>query len=127
MQNIYIVIQKYENSNAAPIELILGDVVLLGEEFKDDEMWPNWINCVSIRTGKSGWTPIQILQIDGETGVATTDYTAKEMTVSVGDMLNGHNELNGWIWCVRESDGQSGWVPEKCLKQIKLQPRNSLD
>lgn len=111
--------KTYVNSNANPIELTVGDVVRLGEKFKDDEMWPNWVHCVSIRTGKSGWTPIQILQIDGETGVATTDYTAKEMTVSVGDVVNGQHELNGWLWCIRKFDGQSGWVPQNCLKQTR--------
>lgn len=119
MQNTYIVTQEYENSNTDPIELKAGDVVNLGEEFKDDDMWPNWIKCVSRKTGKSGWTPIQILQFDGETGTAVTDYTAKEMTVAVGDMVNGDNELNGWLWCVRESDGQSGWVPKKCLAKYR--------
>lgn len=73
---MYVVIQRYTNSNSDPIELKAGDRVSLGEIFKDDEMWPNWINCVSGRTGKRGWTPLQILQIEGETGVATTDYTA---------------------------------------------------
>lgn len=119
MHHTYIVTHKYESSNADPIELTAGDAVRIGEEFKGDENWPNWVNCVSLKTGKRGWTPIQILQVDGETGVATTDYTAKEMTVSVGDVVTGHNELNGWIWCVRGFDGQSGWVPKSCLKETR--------
>lgn len=93
MQKTYIVIHEYENSNTAPIELKAGDTVSLGEEFKDDGMWPNWIHCVSEKTGKNGWTPIQILQINGETGVATINYTAKEMTVAVGDAVSGYNEI----------------------------------
>lgn len=52
---------------------------------------------------------------EGETGVTTVAYTTKEMTVAVGDTVIGYTELNGWIWCVRESDGQSGWVPKNCL------------
>lgn len=115
MQKTYLVIREYENSNTNPIELKAGDEVSLGEEFKDDEMWPNWIHCVSKRTGKRGWTPIQILQIDGGTGIATAEYTAKEMTVAVGEVVSGYQELNGWRWCVRDSDGQSGWVPQNCL------------
>lgn len=119
MQRTYIVVQEYKNSNPDPIELNMGDIVCLGEEFKDNEMWPNWIHCVSKRTGKGGWTPIQILQIDGGTGVATADYTAKEMTVAVGEAVNSDRELNGWFWCVRQSDGQSGWIPQNCLKQTR--------
>lgn len=119
MNKTYIVIQKYENSNTDPIELKLGDEVHIGEEFKEDETWPNWVKCVSKRTGKSGWTPLQILQIDGDIGITTIEYTAREMTVAVGDVVNGYNELNGWIWCARESDGLTGWIPQNCLNEIK--------
>lgn len=119
MQETYMVIQEYENSNTDPITLKAGDVVELGEKSKDEGPWPNWIYCVSNRTKKTGWTPSQILQIDGETGIAITDYTAKEMTVAVGDMVSGDTACNGWLWCVRESDGQSGWVPKNCLNRIK--------
>lgn len=118
MHQTYILVREYENSNPDPIELKKGDVVKLGETFTDNALWPNWINCVSGRTGKSGWTPMQILQVDGETGMASTDYTAREMTVEVGDMVMADRELNGWRWCVRESDGESGWVPEMCLKRV---------
>lgn len=118
----YIVIQDYENSNTEPIELNASDMVIIGEKFEDDEQWPNWIYCVSLKTGKGGWTPVQILRMDGGTGVAMLDYTAKEMTVAVGDIVSGDNEMNGWLWCFRKSDGQSGWVPQNCLKQYKSGP-----
>ena len=118
MQEEYIVVHKYESSNINPIELKAGDVVEIGEKSKDDGSWANWIYCVSIRTKRAGWTPVQILEIAGEKGVATTDYTAKEMTVAVGDVVQGHNELNGWLWCTRKSDGESGWVPQNCIKLL---------
>lgn len=115
MQRTYLVIKEYENSNGNPIELKAGDEVRIGVKFEDDGTWPNWIHCVSKSTGKSGWTPVQILQINGKSGVAVTDYTAKEMTVTAGDVVTGYQELNGWLWCVRQSDGQSGWVPANRL------------
>ncbi len=115
MQKAYTVTQAYQNSNPDPIVLKSGDEVSVGERSQADGPWPNWVYCVSDRTQKAGWTPIQILQISGEIGIATTDYTAKEMTVEVGDLVLGDNELNGWLWCVRESDGQTGWVPQECL------------
>lgn len=119
VQDTYIVTQEYENSNADPIVLEEGDMVRLGQRSDDNGPWANWIYCLSGRTGKTGWTPVQILQIDGETGIATTDYTAKEMTVVVGDIVCGNQDLNGWLWCVRESDGESGWVPKNCLSHTK--------
>lgn len=116
MKKTYVVMQENKNSNEDPIELKMGDVVKLGEKSNDTETWANWIYCTSHRTQKAGWTPIQILKIDGESAVATTDYIATEMTVSIGDILIGSNELNGWVWCVREADAESGWVPLNCLK-----------
>lgn len=115
MEQVYIVVEDYENSNADPIQLNAGDTVKLGEKSNDDGPWANWIYCVSERTEKAGWTPVQILQMNGATGTATTDYTAEEMTVAVGDILYATTELNGWLWCLREADNQRGWVPKNCL------------
>ena len=114
----YIVIEGYENSNKDPIELKIGDIVQLGEKSDDNGPWANWIYCVSDRTAKTGWTPVQILQRDGKKGIAKADYIATEMTVSIGDTLIGDAELNGWIWCIRKADGESGWVPQKCLSVV---------
>lgn len=119
MKESYLVVQSYENENADPIELKIGDSVKLIEKSNDNGPWANWIYCVSDRTGKAGWTPIQILQIEGETGVSTAEYIAKEMTVAEGDVLTGDHELNGWLWCIREADGESGWVPKNCLNHPK--------
>lgn len=119
MKKEYIVIKAYENSNTDPIVLNKGDVVQLGEKSKTDGPWPNWVYCISNRSGKAGWTPIQVLQIGKETGVAITEYTAKEMTVDIGDVLYGDKELNGWLWCLRKTDREEGWVPKDCLNHIK--------
>lgn len=118
MAKMYIVKQEYQNSNTDPIELKSGDLVSIGEEFKDNSMWPNWVNCVSKKTNKNGWTPIQILQINGSTGIALCDYSAKEMTVAVNDVVSGFKEMNGWIWCIREADKENGWVPASCLERV---------
>lgn len=116
MQKKYIVIEDYKNSNEDPIELTAGDSVRLGEKSDNDGPWANWIYCTSDRTGKSGWTPTQILKMDGLVGVATSDYVAAELTVAVGDILIGDIETNGWLWCIRETDNDAGWVPLNCLR-----------
>lgn len=112
----YRVTEAYENSNPDPIVLLAGDRVTLGEKSQADGPWPNWIYCVSLRTGKAGWTPVQLLAAQGGTAVATADYNAWEMTVAVGDLLQSDRELNGWRWCLRQADGQTGWVPTQCLE-----------
>lgn len=119
MQKKYIVIEDYENGNDDPIELKTGESVQLGEKSNDNGPWKNWIFCTSHKTGKSGWTPVQILQMEGQVGIAVADYIATEMTVSIGDMLVGGAVLNGWVWCIRKADIASGWVPQECLSLTK--------
>ena len=119
MMKNYIVIKDYENSNEDPIELKAGDTVKLGEMSDDNGPWANWVYCTSDRTGKTGWTPVQILHRDGQIGSAVVDYIATEMTVSIGDTLIGDIELNGWVWCTRIADDKSGWVPQECLNIAK--------
>lgn len=116
MEKKYTVIKPYTCENENPITLIKGDTVQLGEKSNDNGPWPNWIYCISDRTKKEGWTPVQVLKIEDKVGVATTDYDAKEMTVFEGDELEGSTELNGWIWCKRYRDNEEGWVPKDCLK-----------
>lgn len=116
MEKQYTVIKAYLCENETPIQLSKGDTVHLGEKSNDRGPWPNWIYCISKRTHKEGWTPIQVLQIENGVGIAISDYDAKEMTVSEGDELVGSTELNGWVWCVRETDQEAGWVPKYCLR-----------
>lgn len=115
MIKTYVVTEEYINSNENPIELKSGDYVKVGEKSDESGPWANWIYCTSNSTGKSGWTPVQILKIQGESAIAITDYTAMEMTVVVGDIVESDHELNGWLWCTRKSDRQSGWVPRSVL------------
>lgn len=116
MEKNYTVIKAYECENEDPIRLIQGDTVQVGERSNDDGPWPNWIYCISDRTKKEGWTPIQLLEIKDKVGIAIMDYDAKEMTVYEGDKLEGSTKLNGWIWCRRCSNQEEGWVPKECLK-----------
>ena len=119
MQQVYKVVKHYENSNTDPIELKIGDTVTLGERSEEDGQWANWIYCISNKTKKAGWEPTQILNMNGEIGIAILDYTAQELTITTGEIIMGSEELNGWIGCWRESDGQTGWVPKNCLEIVQ--------
>lgn len=120
MEKQYIVIDEYTCENNDPIKLVRGDKVIVGERSDAQGPWPNWVYCTSCRTKKEGWIPVQILEIaDGE-GIVTKDYVAKEMSVNRGESLVGGIELNGWIWCRRISDGEEGWVPEQCVRELEV-------
>lgn len=113
------VIENYTFNNPAPIELNVGDIVQLGEKTDPNGDYPNWIHCVLPRTERKGWVAINVLLINGNIGTATQDYTAKEMTVAVGDIVDAKYELNGWYWCVRQSDSENGWIDKKILKHTE--------
>ena len=107
------VISAYESTtNSDPIILEKGDQVVLKEKSEELSQWENWICCISQRTGKEGWVPTQILEINGDKGVSLTNYSAYELTVEIGDVLIAYKELNGWIWASRLDDmTEQGWVP----------------
>lgn len=44
------------------------------------------------------------------------DYTAKELNAEMDEVVEGTKELNGWLWCIRTSDGDAGWLPKENLK-----------
>ncbi len=112
------VLDDYKSNDENPIELVKGDTVLLGEVTDPNGEYPNWILCTSERTGRRGWVAMGVLKLDNGNGIATQDYTSKEMAVLCGDIVETLYELNGWYWCKRQSDGDIGWVAKNNLTVI---------
>ncbi len=109
------VFSDYANDDPNPIELQVGDTVQVGEESNPNGPYPNWIFCTSDRTGYQGWVAKHVLAVEGSVGKALDDYTSKEMTVAAGDEVQPLRELNGWYWCLRPKDGETGWVAKDNL------------
>lgn len=112
------VIRDYTYGGGAPIELLAGDRVTLGERTDPDGDNPNWIRCLSHRTGVTGWVAADVLSVADGVGVAVCDYSAKEIAVLAGDVVEAARELNGWYWCVREGDCEEGWVEKTNLEGL---------
>jgi len=92
-----------------------GDEVILCEEEKQDK-WKGWIYCEF--KGNKGWVPDNIIKTnDGIRGVITEYYSAKELDVSEGEILDHIQTLNGWL-LLRNQKGETGWVPEENTEQI---------
>lgn len=87
----------------------------MGELYDGPENWHNWRYCHTLDEQLEGWVPEQIIEKDGEIGILTTAYTAKELNVDAGDRVVSMHELNGWSWCELESTGEYGWIPNDCL------------
>jgi len=112
----YIVTEKHETEYPNPIILKTGEKVIIGEEFEGYENWTNWIYCKKIDDSNGGWVPKQIIKYDDE--IIIKDYSAKELNVEKGMIIEGIEELNGWLWSKNKSTGEEGWIPMEKIKPL---------
>jgi len=107
----YIVVEKYETAYPNPITLIIGEKVIIGKEYEatESENWENWVYCTKADNSNAGWVPKQIINF--ETGLILRNYLAKELTVEKGIIIEGIEELNGWMLSKDKSTGEIGWIP----------------
>jgi hypothetical protein len=108
------VIEEYQAEYPDPIQAKAGDDVVLDWENKTDIA--GWVWSTN-QAGKSGWVPIAYLDIHGEKGKLLHDYSARELTVHVGEVLTVHKTESSFHF-VTDENGQQGWVPTKNVKQI---------
>ncbi len=114
----YLVNEDHKNNNLTPIIVTKGTKVRLGERLNSNGNWPNWIYCYGLDDNGEGWTPNQIIQIEGEYGIVLENYSAYELEVVQCDMVEGEIELNGWIWCKKVDGLNEGWLPKEKLNSI---------
>ncbi|MEJ6949967.1 SH3 domain-containing protein [Natronospora cellulosivora (SeqCode)] len=97
---------EFEN----PITVHKNEQVVCIEESNEDEDWAGWILCKT--ENEQGWIPYQIIKRKGELGIILEDYCATEFNLKVDEILVMEKELNGWIWCYKESDPNiKAWAP----------------
>lgn len=116
------VTRDYQSQYPDPIAFQVGETLTLGRQ--DDE-WPGWVWCTST-AGKSGWAPEQFIERHGEIGSARRNYTARELTVRAGELLDLYELLNGWYWA-RSAAGETGWVPARNISVLSLLGGNRMD
>jgi hypothetical protein len=104
------VIEEYESQYPDPIVFSTGEVLSLGRQ---DPEWPGWIWCTSA-VGKKGWVPERMIERVGDAGVALLSYTARELSVQMGDLLDLMELESGWYWAANQA-GETGWIPERNL------------
>lgn len=111
----YKILKDYKAQYENPIVLDLGEKVHLGEEEKEKK-WKGWIWAAT--NANKGWIPIQILEIsdDRKTGVVLEPYTAKELTVKEGDIIEKIKSLNGWTWSRNINTNYEGWIPDEVIE-----------
>jgi hypothetical protein len=110
----YRVHTRYDSPYPSSIVFATGESVTIGEQFKDEPDWNDWIRC-SGDSGKEAWVPLQFLDIDGHRGSLRRDYDAKELSVGPGDIVDVIEIVNGFARG-RNKVGETGWVPLKCME-----------
>ena len=114
----FVAVGEHRSEYPDPITFAKGARLAVGEKHEGPEGWDNWYFC-TLAGHPGGWVPGQLIEWDGDdlhNGIAREDYTARELDVNEGDELIATKALNGWMWCQRLSDDQSGWVPEALLQ-----------
>lgn len=114
----YRVIKDYKSPYPDPIVFQEGEKVKVGQEFKDDPEWKNWIWCEG-RNNKKAWVPKQNVDINGMNGTLNKEYNAMEISVKVGEKLVVHEIVNGFGMS-EKTNGMRGWVP---MKNMEIEER----
>lgn len=110
------VIKSYEIQYSNPIELSIGDNVILGKE-ETEEKWIGWIWAEKMNGENSGWIPMQIVAFsqDKKSGSITKEYSAQELAVNENDQVEIIELLNGWFRVKNCLTNQKGWIPSECI------------
>ncbi len=109
----YRVIRDYRSPYPGPIVFRKGEKVGVGQEFKEDPDWKDWIWCEG--NNKKAWVPKQYIAIDGTNGIFNKDYNALELSVNIGEELVVYEIVNGFGMS-EKLDGTRGWVPMKNME-----------
>lgn len=107
------IIEEHKSNNPTPLIIRKESRVKVGKRSDGAESWPNWIYCYSLDGNSEGWAPAQIIQIENEYGIVLEDYSAKELDVKKGEIVEGNIELNGWVWCNILNGSEDGWLPKE--------------
>jgi hypothetical protein len=107
-------LRDYRTQYHDPIGFIAGEVLVLGRR---DTEWPEFIWATDPR-GRSGWTPMSVIDMHASPVVARSDYSARELDAAEGETLELLRETGGWWWS-QNSAGDQGWVPERDMHMIE--------
>ena len=111
MAQIYRVVRAHEPDDADPFVLTKGEMVAFERR---RTVWEGWLWC-SKTTGESGWVPESWVKLRGDICVVQRDYSALELAVQPGEMLDAILTESGWLLAV-SSTGTAGWVPLECVE-----------
>ena len=117
----YIVIETHKTEFPNPIVLKQNEKVIIEDDPDPDTHksdWINWIFCAKMDGSNKGYVPEQIIKRENNYGIVIENYSANELDINVGTIVEGIKELNGWLWLKNKATNEIGWVPTCKLKQL---------
>jgi hypothetical protein len=111
-----LVIEAHETEFPSPLLVKRNEKVIIKGE---SEHWQGWIYCIKTDSSNEGYVPEQIIRCEDHYGIITEDYSANELNVRAGDMLECIKELNGWMWSETKKTHETGWVPVEKIKLLE--------
>jgi SH3-like domain-containing protein len=105
------VIKAYVSAYPNPIAFATGEPV---QVMRGDSEFPGWFWSLA-RNDIEGWVHHSFLSATSGEAAALRDYSARELTATVGEHGTVMENLDGWAW-LRLGDGREGWIPESHLR-----------
>jgi SH3-like domain-containing protein len=99
--------KAYTSQYPDPICFEAGVPVQVG---RGDAEFPGWFWCRA-QSGREGWVHHSFLAATAGTTTSLRAYSARELTVAVGERGTLIHSLDGWAY-IRLDGGAEGWVPE---------------
>ncbi|HDS1736282.1 SH3 domain-containing protein [Pseudomonas hunanensis] len=114
----YVVIKGHRSEYPRPIRFAKGEMLAIGQRYEGEESWQDWYLC-SCAGQEAGWVPAQVIErLSVAQGRALEQYSAHELDVDPGQLVEGLRLLNGWVWCRRQVNGELGWLPAEKLRAL---------
>jgi hypothetical protein len=117
MEKTYRVTESYETPFPEPLKAKAGERLTF--ERKETE-WEGWLWCTNA-SGQSAWVPENWLRLDKGTCVLQRDYTARELSVTEGELIRADFVESDWVFG-SEAGGKQGWVPLSHLSLVAREP-----
>jgi hypothetical protein len=115
-QTVAIVAMPYQRPYEDPISLKAGDRVLIDPDKTKETDILGWSWCTG-PDGRQGWVPTAWMTHQDGAWQIVRDFSALELTLTVGDRVTLHHGESGFVFVTHEN-GSVGWVPDACLQLI---------
>ncbi len=113
----YITIKPWETNAPNHLEFRYNELIEITHKQPVNTEWKDWIWCHN--STNSGWIPKDLIEIvDENTGKMLENYSAKELSIGAGEVVNGYKEYGGWVWSQHIETGERGWLPFEILLKL---------